>query len=170
MNIKQQFIVISFVVLTIILILSYLEMKRCETTSLLTVDCREVENKKCIVLDNRHYPLTAPAYIYSTSAYPIPYKNSYNYYDYSKTNISDHVAGKVIKPLKAIVTNVKDCPTSSSPINNLYGAVTDAASIMNILHFITGNDPQFILEHHKNDKLSAFIEDGLLYIIPEKHV
>jgi hypothetical protein len=129
------------------------------------MDIRELDAEGCITLEGKHHPI----YIYNASKYPIPYSADYDRSKYDRVNIDEHLAGKVLRPLKSITQNLKTTVGTNTPINNVYGAISEGFSLFNISSLI-GGDQKFILERHKNDKTSAFIEDGFLYIIPERNV
>ena len=166
MNIQKRFIIISAIIFIIIVLLSYVEMTQCEHSAIFTLDIREVESKGCLKLHVDDHTI----YVYNKITFPIPYNDDYESSKYIKSNVTEHLASKVLTPIKSIFCNIKDCPHNSAPINTLYNAVSEGASIFNIVQYLTGVEQKLILEHHKNDNISAFIEDGFLYIIPERYV
>lgn len=160
MNKQKLFLLVSFVVLLVILVLSYVEMNTCKDHALIAIDIKQLADEPCLTITPAAIPLKHNVYIYKNadSKHQTPS-------GYVKEDIYEHVASSIITPVHDIFHKIKQAKHSYSPINNVYGAITKATDVMSVVSLATSPDAKYILEHHPDDDINAFIANDIIYVI-----
>lgn len=161
MNSSYLFIIISIAVLLLILMLSYIEMNNCKTHAMLAIDIKQLNKNPTIVLTPDMLPIKNNAYIYSTTCSEMVRPHV----GYVKDDICEHVASSIMNPIKEVINKVKKIKNSTSPINTIYSAVTKASDVVSISTLSSTPETKYILEHHPNDNITAFISDDFIYFV-----
>ena len=166
MNVKNYFIVICFVVALLVLLLSYIELKKAKNYAFAVIPFKDLDDKPFVILSPQDFNLIRyPVYVYKSDNNNIGYESSYEKYKYRKDVVKEHVSQVLLTPLKSVTGNISNVFKSKTPVNNLYGAATEAMNLVNICSLMSCNESIYTIEHHVEDNISAFVSENLLYII-----
>lgn len=160
---NERIIMLSamLVLFTIIVLLSYIEMNKCERKAFAVYDLKDFSG---IILYPAETGLSNVVYIHKSSERP-HYTSSFIKENYVTDHINEHVANTIIKPVNKMLYKLQSTRESYSPINTLYGAVTDASSLISVIALNNINKGDYVIEHDRRDKINGFTVDERLYII-----
>ena len=161
MNKQKLFLLVSFVVLVVILLLSYVEMNNCKDHALLAIDTKQLNDDPCLTITPAVIPMKHNVFIYNAvdeSKHKTPP-------GYIKEDNYEHVASSIITPVHDIFHKIKQAKHSYSPINNMYGAITKATDVMSVVSLASSPNTKYFMEHHPDDDITAFLANDIIYVI-----
>jgi hypothetical protein len=135
-------------------------MNNCKNHALIAIDTKQLTDDPYLTITPAAIPLKHDVYIY---------KNTDNKHQtppgYVQEDICEHVASSIITPVHEIFHKIKQTKHSHSPINNVYGAITKATNVVSVVSLAASPDTKYILEHHPDDDINAFLVNDIIYVI-----
>ena len=135
-------------------------MNNCKDHALIAIDTKQLADDPCLMIPPAAIPLKHNVYICKNtdSRHQTPS-------GYVKEDIYEHIASSIITPVHGIFHKLKQAKHSYSPINNVYGAITKATDVVSVVSLATSPDAKYILEHHPDDDINAFLASDIIYVI-----
>ena len=164
-DIDGELLIILGVITIILIILAYLELKRCRKIckfkSLLPQDY--------YVILPRFSGLNYPVYIYNSSKVhrrDIKYERDYNAKDYRKMKLNEHIIPKLYKCLMKSFSTFRSIIKSNTPISTLYKSISGVDDIINTVNPMTMDVTKYKMLIHKDDmKNDVFVDYNTLLIV-----
>lgn len=88
---------------------------------------------------------------------------------YRKMYLEEHIATKLLRPMKDGIISLIHIPTSSTPINNIYNSFKKSDEILSEVNPMNKVNGRFRILVHRDDQITAFISGKDVYIIGSKN-
>ena len=165
-----KFIAILVVVALVVLVMANLELYLNKRRSFATIAANKYSN----ILLPKDTGLMDPVYVYNSKKIKrrdLNYQVGYSTRMYSKRTIHEHIASRVMRPIKEFFYILKSIPKSYSPINTLYTSFGKSGEVLNNADPLTFNPlSDYKILSSKRDNVEAFFSDGKIYLVKGRDV
>jgi hypothetical protein len=128
---------------------------------MIAIDTKQLIETPTLTITPAVIPVKHNVYIYSST----DEEKIRPHTGYIKEDIYEHIASSIITPVNDIFHKIKQAKHSYSPINNVYGAITKATDVMSVVSLTSSPNTRYVLEHHTEDDVNAFLANDIIYVV-----